>query len=149
MTDPANHPANPSAWKSLGRALLFLLLVTCIFTFPNKPSFDLDASWRMALGRFFLDGLQFGRDVVFTYGPLGFLMGKTYSGLMFWSLLLWQLVAAGVFALLIIKWSERLAVWPRLFFFGHLLVFGLYYANYTQGWITSDSFTFLPQPPDR
>jgi predicted secreted protein len=29
------------------------------------------------------------------------------------------------------------------------LLFGLYYANYTQGWITRDSFTFLPQPPDR
>ena len=29
------------------------------------------------------------------------------------------------------------------------IVFGLYYANYTQGWITRDSLTFLPQPPDR
>ena len=29
------------------------------------------------------------------------------------------------------------------------LVFGFYYANYTQGWITRDSLTFLPQPPDR
>lgn len=28
------------------------------------------------------------------------------------------------------------------------LVFGLYYANYTQGWVTRDSFTFLPQPQD-
>lgn len=29
------------------------------------------------------------------------------------------------------------------------LVFGLYYANYTEGWITRDSFTFLPQQPER
>lgn len=29
------------------------------------------------------------------------------------------------------------------------LVFGLYYANYTQGWVTRDSLTFLPQPPER
>lgn len=129
MTDQAIHPARPSVWKSLGRALIFLLLVTCIFTFPNKPSFDLDASWRMALGRFFLDGLQFGRDVVFTYGPLGFLMGKTYSGLMFWNLLLWQLIAAGGFAFLILLWSERLTVLPRLIFYGHFLVFGLYYED--------------------
>ena len=64
----------------LDRGLLFLLLTTVIFSFPNKPSFDLDASWRMALSQFFIDGLQFGRDVVFTYGPLGFVMGKTYSG---------------------------------------------------------------------
>ena len=28
------------------------------------------------------------------------------------------------------------------------LVFGLYYANYAQGWVTRDSFTFLPQPQD-
>lgn len=29
------------------------------------------------------------------------------------------------------------------------LLFGLYYANWTQGWITRDSLTFLPTPPDR
>jgi hypothetical protein len=71
----------------LDRGLLFALLTTVIFSFPNKPSFDLDASWRMALSQFFIDGLQFGQDVVFTYGPLGFVMGKTYSGLLFWGFL--------------------------------------------------------------
>ena len=129
MSDQAQHPPKPTAWQAVGRALIFLLLVTCIFTFPNKPTFDLDASWRMALSSFFLDGLQFGRDVVFTYGPLGFLMGKTYSGLMFWNLLLWQLLAAVGFALLIIKWSARLTVGPRLIFFGYFVVFGLYYED--------------------
>ena len=100
MTAPEDNTPPPSLRHRLESALLFLLLSTIIFTLPNRPSFDLDASWRMALGKFFIDGLQFGRDVVFTYGPLGFVMGKTYSGLLFWSLIVWQLFATGVIATL-------------------------------------------------
>lgn len=129
MPEPTKVPIK-SATRLWGeRTVLFLLVATCIFTFPNKPSFDLDASWRMALGRFFLDGLQFGRDVVFTYGPLGFLMGKTYSGLMFWGLLAWQVVATGVFATLILYWGERLAGWPRLGYFAFFVLFGVTYED--------------------
>ncbi len=118
-----------SVWLWLQRVGLFLLVAACIFTFPIKPSYDLDASWRMALGKFFLDGRQFGRDVVFTYGPLGFLMGKTYSGLMFWSLLAWQVVATGFFTTLILYWSERLKGWSRLGYFAFLVLFGVTYED--------------------
>jgi hypothetical protein len=130
MNASDHTPTTSSTRQKLERALLFLLLVTIIFTFPNRPSFDLDASWRMALGKFFLDGLQFGRDVVFTYGPLGFLMGKTYSGLLFWSLIAWQLFAACSIAVLIQYWGERLAAgWPRFFFFAFFLLFGVCYED--------------------
>ncbi|MCP5531046.1 MAG: hypothetical protein H7A44_11470, partial [Opitutaceae bacterium] len=62
------------------------------------PSVNLDASWRMALGKFLMDGKQFGTEVVFTYGPLGFLMGKTYygSGFLYQAMLIWQFFAAFV-----------------------------------------------------
>src|SRR3954471_1020923 len=113
-----------------GQVVLFLLVFVITFSFPNPPAFDLDASWRMALGRFFHDGLQFGRDVVFTYGPLGFMMGKTYSGLLFWSLIAWQVVAAGTIARLIMYWGQRLAVgWPRFFYYAFFLLFGVCYED--------------------
>jgi len=116
--------------QKLERAGLFLLLATIIFSFPIKPSFDLDASWRMALGKFFLDDLQFGRDVVFTYGPLGFLMGKTYSGLLFWTLITWQLCATALIATLIMHWGQRMAAgWPRFFFYAFFLLFGATYED--------------------
>ena len=45
--------------------VLFLLLVVGCFTFPNAPTSGLDPSWRMALGYFHENGMQFGRDIVF------------------------------------------------------------------------------------
>ncbi len=40
---------------------------------PRMPALTVDPSYQVALNRAFLDGLQFGRDIVFTFGPLGFL----------------------------------------------------------------------------
>ncbi len=42
----------------------------------NPPSPGLDASWNAGLSISFEEGLQWGRDIVFTYGPLGFLNGR-------------------------------------------------------------------------
>jgi hypothetical protein len=112
---------------------LFLLLAVVTFSFPLKPSADLDSSWRMALGRVFLDHEQFGRDVVFTYGPLGFLMGRTYSGLLYWSLLAWSLFTACSFAVLIQYWGQRLqSNWSRVFYYGFFLLFGVTYEDSIQ-----------------
>ncbi|MEA2135388.1 MAG: hypothetical protein QOC68_3297 [Solirubrobacteraceae bacterium] len=38
-----------------------------------QPGTDLDGAWQIGLGQAVHDGLGFGPDVVFTYGPLGFL----------------------------------------------------------------------------
>ncbi|WP_438479510.1 hypothetical protein [Oleiharenicola lentus] len=127
-TQDPQSPGSPSTWRS--QAPLFILLALVTFSFPLRPSLDLDASWRMALGKFFLDHLQFGRDVVFTYGPLGFLMGKTYSGLLYWSLIAWHLFAACTFATIIIYWGRRLkAGWSRFVYYGFFLLFGVTYED--------------------
>ncbi|MFI5335158.1 MAG: hypothetical protein ACHQ5A_00100, partial [Opitutales bacterium] len=125
---PSPSPADPLATNRpwFGRLLIFLLLLASTYTYPNPPAIDLDASWRMALGKFLLDGLQFGRDVVFTYGPLGFVMGNTYygSGFLYHSLLVWQLFAAVCFALVIMMWGERLSDRPRFFYYAFFVLFG-------------------------
>ena len=105
----------------LVNALFFVLLVAALFNYPNYPSFGLDPSWAMALSQFFHDGLQFGPEVTFTFGPLGFLYGNTYMGLHFWSLLCWQLLAAAVFAIIIIDSAQLLTGLRRIMYFGFFL----------------------------
>jgi hypothetical protein len=43
----------------------------------NPPTPGLDASWNAGLAMAVEEGLQFGKDVVFSYGPLGFLQGQS------------------------------------------------------------------------
>jgi hypothetical protein len=57
-------------------SLPFLGMVVAVFTwptFPLTPSPGLDASWGAGLYMAAREGLVFGREIVFTYGPLGFL----------------------------------------------------------------------------
>ena len=105
-------------------ALLFVLLVAALFHYPAYPSFGLDASWKMALGQFFHDSLQFGPEVTFTFGPLGFLYGNTYIGLPFWGLILWQLLAAAVFTSIIMDSAQQLTGIRRIIYFGFFLFIG-------------------------
>jgi hypothetical protein len=98
----------PQVARLLGWSVVFTLLVIVCFTFPLMPSYELDPSWRMALGYFFEEGMQFGSDVVFTYGPLGFIMGKTFSGLQFWSLIAGQLTLAVISAVVILRQGLRI-----------------------------------------
>lgn len=42
----------------------------------NPPSVGLDSSWNGGLAMAVEEGLLWGRDIVFTYGPLGFLNGR-------------------------------------------------------------------------
>ena len=57
------------------------LLWTLVVLLPLQPwpfSVALDAAYPMALAEAFARGLRFGRDVVFTFGPFGFLFQPYY-----------------------------------------------------------------------
>lgn len=41
-----------------------------------SPGADIDASWKIALNLAWKEGLIWGKDIIFTYGPLGFLSTK-------------------------------------------------------------------------
>lgn len=114
---------------SIGWVLLFLLFVAGIFSYPNFPKVELDASWRMAFGYFFQQNMQHGRDVIFNYGPLGFEMGKTYSGLQFTAILVAQLSVALLGAGLIVSEGRRMQGLSRWAFFLGLLFFGITYED--------------------
>jgi hypothetical protein len=121
--------AKPSALDWTFRVLGFVTLALISFSVPLFPAAELDASWRMALGKFLVEGRQFGTEIVFTYGPLGFVMGKTYWGGQWASLIGWQAGQAVVFAAMVYWHGYRLTGYRRLFFFLFFFLFGLTYED--------------------
>lgn len=134
MTDQATaaEPARPaSPLRRLktagGQILIFVLLGLAIFRFPFFPAADLDPSWRMTLHYALQHHLQFGRDLVFTYGPLGFILGRTFSGADFWPLVIWQFLLTAGFALTIMRFARPLSWTNRLFYYLFFILFiGIY-----------------------
>ncbi len=122
-------PAKPTPVDWIFRVLGFVVLSAIAFSLPGFPATDLDASWRMVLGKFFVEGRQFGTDVVFTYGPLGFVMGKTYWGGQWASLIGWQVGQAVVFAAVVYGQGARLTGYSRIFYFVFFFLFGLSYED--------------------
>lgn len=123
--------------------LLWGFLAMLAFTLPQKPLLELDSSWRQALAYFLHRGYPFGEGVVFTYGPLGFLMGNTYMGLYWEGYILWQaafsLIAAGI----IVQMGRPLAGISRFCYFTFFILWGVGYADALLmiiiafcGWIT-------------
>lgn len=119
----------PRARVWLGWTALFVLLVAGAFHFPRPPASDLDGSWRIAMGYFFQQKFQFGPEAIFTYGPLGFSMGRTYSGLQFGAIVFTQLMFASIGALVIIHEGRRMLGLSRWGFFVAFLLFGISYED--------------------
>ena len=60
--------------------LLILLLWLSSVRLPAPPEIGLDPSWQQSLIRAHTAGLQYGTDIVFTYGPWGFLWSDYHLG---------------------------------------------------------------------
>ncbi|MDB6115249.1 MAG: hypothetical protein JWQ62_2194, partial [Lacunisphaera sp.] len=107
-------------------------LASAAFILPVMPTLSLDASWQMALGKFFVNGNRFGTEVVFTYGPLGWTMGNMYWGPQWGALLLWHGLLALVMAALVWRVACRLPVSRRVLFLLFFFLFGLKYEDVQQ-----------------
>lgn len=73
--------ATTNFWRSLLVPSLSLVILF-VFSFPAFKGASvpgLDTSWVFAINYFFVHGIQFGRDVVFTFGPLGFLIRPEFQ----------------------------------------------------------------------
>lgn len=86
--------------------LLVLLLWLALVRLPAPPEIGLDPSWQQSLIRAHTHGLQYGLDIVFTYGPWGFLwsdyhLGSEGAGMrLVWECLGKLLLAWGLLAML-------------------------------------------------
>jgi hypothetical protein len=91
------------SWTAVGLLLLVFALCNFAFGSPLMPAGDVDSSYKMVLNDAFARGLVFGRDVVFTFGPLGFLHAtmfdpRTYSWIVLFNVAWAGFVAAGLVA---------------------------------------------------
>ena len=98
-------------------AVLALMLWPALVQPVYPTEISLDASWQSVLVRAHTQGWQFGRDLIFTWGPWGFLQSQYHLGAesslpkLIWETAGKLLVAFGVVAL-----TQRLAVWRQIFF---------------------------------
>ena len=90
-------------------AILFACLLLLMPWTPWMPARGLDPSWNSVLDYAFNSRLQFGPDVIFTYGPLGFVQLDLYSpGNYIWTLAL----RASILSLLAIFYFKLLRPLP-------------------------------------
>ena len=68
----------PTAWL-LGIALSVIALVLFPPWVPSMPRAGLDPSWAAVLSHAYNKGWQFGNDIVFTFGPLGFVYSNLFN----------------------------------------------------------------------
>src|SRR5579862_1366778 len=72
----AQGPRIDSFLKSTLLLAFILLIVIPAVPFAMGPG--LDASWAIGLNMGHFDKMVFGRDIIFTYGPLGYLIAPTF-----------------------------------------------------------------------
>ena len=81
---------------------------------PPLP--QLEPSWMAAITFGAAEKLQFGRDIIYTYGPLGHLAFSTYSERLFTAQLVAEICLKGVYIALICLVSLRMRPLARAFF---------------------------------
>ena len=67
--------------------ILFVFLSVAFLTLPRLivwPSVGLDPSWKIGLRIASIEKMQFGKEIVFTYGSLGFLYLPVFSHYSIW-----------------------------------------------------------------
>ncbi|GAB5560390.1 MAG: hypothetical protein SynsKO_20370 [Synoicihabitans sp.] len=126
MTNTATTSDRP---LRLSDYLLGGLLVMLIFTLPQKPLLELDSSWRQALAYFLDQGFPFGESIVFTYGPLGFLMGNTYMGLFWEGYIIWQTVFSIIAAGILVHVGRPLEGFARFCYYAFFILWGVGYSD--------------------
>src|SRR4029077_7344267 len=82
-----------ATWLAATTSLLFAL---SRFLPSGQPGGygDADDSWIQMLHMAFAERLQFGRDIVFTFGPWGFLYGGAHPATHWISVVVWTVLAA-------------------------------------------------------
>jgi hypothetical protein len=104
--------------------LAALVVVLGIWTMPPliiSPQSGLDASWMIGMNLALLKQLRFGEDIVFTFGPLGFLYAPYYIDFTLWAISsTFSLAAHFLFFFVILL---LLSTWPARWTESLLLVF--------------------------
>jgi len=109
--------------------LLWIVIALHTFNLPEKPVLELDSSWRQALAYFFHRGYPFGEGVVFTYGPLGFLLGNTFTGLYLWAYIAFQTAFSAIVATMVVTTGRAFTGLSRFCYFAFFILWGVSYGD--------------------
>jgi hypothetical protein len=127
-------------------ASLFLLTVSIFVpSKPQLPDSELDASWEVVLHWAHAQPLTFGRDLVFTYGPWGFIL-QGYSPQTFgWVVAGWVLYGATFFTALCVlahrmRWRWW---WAGLWMLLVLCITSAHIPGVQDGWLISLAVALL------
>lgn len=114
-----------SQWLSIALlGLGFVLLWVNLFELPKAPVWpSLDPSWCGAIIHFSALKLQFGKEVIFTYGPLAHLVSFVYTGELFTARVIWEYASKTLFAAILCAAIVSLPKVWRLPFFLFVLLF--------------------------
>lgn len=111
----------------------FLLIFISSFFLNGKyapqitPEFILDDSWQVILENAFEHNFQFGKDIIFTYGPLGFLGAEASLGHLIFYRITFALLLAGVTAWTITGFARRIPTPIR-----YLFLLWFFFAGYNE-----------------
>ncbi len=129
---PPPHAAGRSLPAWLEPVLLTLLTWLTLITFPILHPLSLDPSWRMALDYFAQTDFQFGTDIVFTYGPLGYLSATQATDRNFTAHLLWQIGLNLPLAAMLVNAGRELGGLRKFFYYAFLLCLAAGFADVFQ-----------------
>ena len=103
-----------------------LVFVSAFFlSGTQSPPLELDPSWHAALEYATAHHLQFGTQIVFTFGPLGFLSTRTSLGHLVGARIAFAFFWSALVALAATAFAKRLPGWVRYAFLAWLVIFTL------------------------
>jgi hypothetical protein len=126
FASPSTRAETPGYGKMriLENVVATLAIALSLYNPLYRADSSLDASWQAMLIHAHSAGLQFGRDIIFTWGPWGFLnslyhVGRLETG----PILIWQVAGQLGIALALVTLTRALTLWRRAAFIVALLAF--------------------------
>jgi hypothetical protein len=120
-----NHLITMTAW-AVAACLTWLSI---IYLPRDALTPTLDSSHQGALSYFAEKEMQFGPDVIPTYGPLGYLVPEIYDGAFFNRKLIWELLSKLVIAAVVIWLARHLAILNRVLFLSFIWILSPRFGN--------------------
>ena len=118
-------PSQTARW--LGWPACFTLVFVSAFFLSGtmRPPLELDPSWHVALEYATAHHLQYGTQIVFTFGPLGFLSTRTSLGHLLGARIAFAFFWGALVAVAATTLAKRLCGWVRYAFLAWLVIFTL------------------------
>ncbi len=118
---------SPRTARGCGWPACFILVFVSAFFLSGtrQPPLELDPSWHAALEYATAHHLQFGTQIVFTFGPLGFLSTRTSMGHLVGARIAFAFFWSALVALAATALAKRLPGWVRYAFLAWLVIFTL------------------------